>query len=363
MTAEPIEPSVPSNRTRAVANAAFTLSIALAGVVGCQGCAELAVEGEHHLRNIRQLTFGGENAEAYFSADGGQLIFQSTRDELECDQIFVIDVDGSNVRRVSTGKGRTTCAYFFPDASRILYASTHLGDASCPPPAPPPPPYVWPIYESFDIFSAAPDGSDLRRLTDAPGYDAEATFAPDGSRIVFTSVRSGDLEVWAMNPDGSDPRQLTNAPGYDGGAFYSPDAKRICFRASRPEGEALAHHRDLIGRGLVEPGALEIFVMNADGSDVRQVTSNGKANFCPYFHPSGTKLIYASNQHSTDRRKPNFDLFLIDIASGDEERITFHGDFDGFPMFSPDGTRLVWASNRNASTPGETNIFIADWIE
>ena len=325
--------------------------------------SSFAVAGERRLRNIRQLTFGGQNAEAYFSADGEKLIFQSTRGDLRCDQIFTMNIDGTDTRMVSTGKGRTTCSYWFPDASRIVYASTHLADESCPPPAPPPPPYVWRVYESFDIFTARPDGSDLNRITDTPGYDAEPTFAPDGSRIVFTSARSGDMEIWDMRPDGSDPRQLTKVPGYDGGPFYSPDGKTICFRASRPKGAALEKFRDLLSKGMVEPSKLEIYIMSADGTNVRQITRNGYANFCPFFHPSGKQLLYVSNKDSKSRRKPNFDIYFMDLETGKEERITFDEEFDGFPMFSPDGKKLAWASNRNGRVRGETNVFIADWAE
>lgn len=321
------------------------------------------IEGEGHLRNVRPLTSEGENAEAYFSADSRQLVFQSTHGDMKCDQIFVMNTDGSGRRQISTGKGRTTCSYFSPDGTRIVYASTHLGSDECPPPPPPPPPYVWRVYEAFDIFSANSQGGDLKRLTSARGYDAEPTYSSDGSRIVFTSARTGDLEIWDMKPDGSDQRQLTNIPGYDGGPFFSPDGKSICFRASRPEGKDLEKYKALLAKGQVEPSRLEIYIMNADGSGIRQITSNGRANFCPFFHPSGRKLIYASNKHSTDRRKPNFDLFLVEIASGKEERITFAEDFDGFPMFSPDGKKLVWASNRYNSSPGNTNVFIADWVE
>ncbi len=324
--------------------------------------ATSCAEAEKHLRNIHQLTFGGENAEAYFSGDGKKLCFQSTRDSLGCDQIFTINVDGSDLRMVSSGKGRTTCSFFSPDGSRIVYASTHLGGEACPEPPPRGPAYVWAIYGTFDIFSCAVDGSDLKRLTDAPGYDAEATFSPDGSKIVFTSSRDGDLEIYTMNPDGSDQRRLTHELGYDGGPFFSPDGTRICFRASRPaDEEARTKYKGLIDRGLVEPSRLELYVMDADGSDIRQVTADSSANFCPFFHPSGKKLIYASNKNAPDGR--NFDLFLIDIETKEEEQITFQPTFDGFPMFSPDGRQLVWASNRFGKQRGETNIFIADWVE
>lgn len=354
-------------------------SIALVSVVlaalGCEnaasrdspGATDLREESlrhpeEVHLRNVRQLTFEGENAEAYFSGDGRQLIFQSTHGDLPCDQIFTVNVDGSGKKMVSTGKGRTTCAYFFPDGSRIVYASTHLGSPDCPPPPPRGQTYVWAVYKSYDIFSAQPDGSDLKRLTESPGYDAEATISPDGSRIVFTSARDGDLEIYSMNRDGSGQRRLTHTVGYDGGPFYSPDGKLICFRASRPENEEeKSKYLGLLADGLVEPSRLEIFVMDADGGNVRQVTDNGAANFCPFFHPSGRKIIYASNKD--DPQKRNFDLYLVDIVTRDDERVTFHPKFDGFPMFSPDGKKIAWGSNRNNRKPRETNVFIADWVE
>lgn len=319
-------------------------------------------DGESRLRNIRQLTFEGENAEAYFSGDGRQLIFQSKRKPYACDQIYTMKTDGTGLRRVSSGDGRTTCGYFAPDGSRIIYASTHLGGPECPPSPPRGGRYVWPVYEDYDIFSARPDGTDLRRLTEAAGYDAEGTYAPDGSRIVFTSARDGDLEIYSMRPDGTDQRRLTHTVGYDGGPFYSPDSSKICFRASRPRTEEeKATYLDLLSQGLVEPTHLELYVMDADGSDVAQITDNGAANFCPFFHPSGEKIIYASNKDSPRGR--GFDLYLIDIETREEERITTEPSFDAFPMFSPDGSRLVWGSNRRPGEYGNTNVFVADWVE
>ncbi len=327
---------------------------------------------EKHFKNIQQLTFHGENAEAYFSGDGKELIYQSRHSqppeggklpEPRCDQIFRMRIDGAGVKMVSTGKGRTTCSYFFPDGARIIYASTHLAGEECPPvPQVLGRRYVWPIYKSYDIFSAKPDGSDLARLTSTVGYDAEATLSPDGQKIIFTSVRDGDLELYTMNPDGSDQKRLTHAPGYDGGAFFSPDSKTICFRASRPKDEEeLKRYRELLEQGLVEPGSLEIYIARADGSGIRQVTRNGAANFCPFFHPSGKKIIYASNR--LDPRGRNFDLFLIDLDGQNEERLTYHEAFDGFPMFSPDGKKLVWCANRYGAYQGDTNVFMADWVE
>ncbi len=319
---------------------------------------------EKHLRNIRQLTNGGENAEAYFSGDSKQLIFQSKRGDLKCDQIFTMDIYGQGVRQVSTGRGRTTCSYFFPDGSRFIYASTHESGPDCPPDPPRTGGYFWAISGGYDIYSAKPDGSDLKRLTDTKGYDAEATISPDGKRIVFTSVRDGDLDVYVMNADGSGPTRLTQTLGYDGGAFFSPDGLMICYRASRPTGDDEKTYLELLARELVKPTALEIFIMKADGTDVRQVTRNGAANFCPFFHPSGKKLVYASNQSDPKAKSSDpFDIYMVNLDGSGTEKVTLHPTFDAFPMFSPDGKKFVWASNRSSAKKGETNIFIADWAE
>ena len=316
---------------------------------------------EKHLRNLRQLTFGGENAEAYFSSDDTHLIFQSTRDGYPCDQIYTMALDGSGLRRVSTGTGRTTCGYYYPDGRHILYASTHLGGTSCPPKPGYERGYVWPIYASYDIFRANLDGSGLERLTTTPGYDAEATIGPTG-RIVFTSVRDGDMEIYSMNADGSDVRRLTNRPGPDGGPFFSADGRQIVFRGRLlGPGSELDEYRELLKEGLYRPTELEIYVMNADGSNVRQVTHLGHANFAPYFHPDGKRIIFASNQH--DPKGRDFDLYMINVDGTGLERITFNTTFDGFPMFTRDGKHLVFASNRHAAKEGDTNVFLADWVE
>ena len=319
-----------------------------------------ALPGERHLANLRQLTFGGENAEAYFSFDGSQLIFQSTRAGVACDQMFTMRVDGSDVKRVSTGRGRTTCGYFYPDGKSILYASTHLGGDACPPAPSFDQGYVWPVYASYDIFRADPDGSNLRPLTTTAGYDAEATIGPDG-RIVFTSVRDGDMEIYSMNADGTDVRRLTNRPGPDGGAFFSKDGARIVFRG-RPiaPGPELDDYFSLLKKELWRPTSLEIFVMNRDGSGLKQVTDLKAANFAPFFTPDGTRIIFSTNVG--DPKKRNFDLYLVNVDGTGLEQVTFNDTFDGFPMFSPDGTKLVFASNRLDAKPGDTNVFIADWI-
>ncbi len=323
---------------------------------------QLALPNEKHLRNLKQLTFGGENAEAYFSADGKQLIFQSTREGHGCDQIYTMNVDGSNVKMISNGEGRTTCSYFYPNAKRVLYSSTHLGDKQCPPKPDFSKGYVWAVYPTFDIFTANPDGSDLKQLTNTPGYDAETTITRDGKKLVFTSMRDGDLDIYTMDGDGKNVRRLTNELGYDGGPFWSYDGKQIVYRANHPQtDQQKADYTDLLKQNLIRPTTLEIWVMNADGSNKRQVTSNGKANFGPYFFPDGKRIIFASNMH--DPRGRDFDLYKINTDGTGLERITFNDSFDGFPMFSPDGKKLVFASNRNAKTQGDTNVFIADWVE
>lgn len=325
--------------------------------------AGLHREGEKHLRNIKQLTFGGENAEAYWSFDGKQISFQSTRDGGKADQIYTMNADGSGVKRVSTGKGRTTCAYFLKDGQRLIYASTHLGGDE-----PPPPPdqsfgYTWAVYADYDIFSAKTDGSDLKRLTDTPGYDAEGTVSPDGKRIVFTSMRDGDLDLYTMDVDGRHVTRLTRELGYDGGAFFSPDGSMICYRANHPQSdEDQKAYKDLLEKNLVRPNRMELWVMNADGSNKRQITSNGNANFCPFFTADGKRLIFASNLDDPKGRPPNFELYLVNLDGTGQERVTFDPSFDGFPMFSPDGKKVVWASNRGGKVRGETNIFVADWV-
>lgn len=322
----------------------------------------LLLPNEKHLRNIKQLTFGGENAEAYFSSDGKQLIFQATREGYECDQIYTMNVDGSNVKMISNGEGRTTCSYFFPGNRRVVYSSTHLSDKQCPPRPDYSRGYVWAIYPTFDIFAADADGSNPKQLTDTPGYDAETTITLDGKKLVFTSMRDGDLDIYTMDADGKNVRRLTNELGYDGGPFWSYDGKQIAYRAHHPKtDEEKADYTTLLKQNLIRPTVLEIFVMNADGSNKRQVTNNGKANFGPYFFPDGKRIIFSSNLD--DARARNFDLYKINVDGTGLERITFNETFDGFPMFSPDGKKLVFASNRNAAKPGDTNVFIADWVE
>ena len=316
---------------------------------------------ERHLANLVQLTFGGQNAEAYFSFDGTQLIFQSTRPPFGCDQIFTMNLDGSEVRLVSTGKGRTTCAFFFPDHTRFVYASTHLSGDECPPKPDRLRGYVWPLYPTYEIFSANVDGSNLTRLTDNWGYDAEAALSPDGQTIVFTSLRDGDVDIYRMNTDGTDVRRLTHQRGYDGGPFFSWDGRWIVYRAYHPKSdEELRAYDALLGENLMKPTRAEIFVMAADGAQQRQITDNGAANWAPFMHPDNRQIIFSSNLHDPERR--SFSLYRINLDGTGLERLTYGARFDSFPMFSPDGKKLVFASTRNAKEPSEFNIFIADWV-
>ncbi len=318
--------------------------------------------GEKHLRNVRQLTFGGENAEAYFSGDGSRLIFQSKRDGRACDQIYTMRTDGTDLRMVSNGAGATTCSYIFPTGKRILYSSTHLASKECPPAPDRSKGYVWAIHPGFDIFTAKPDGADVKRLTTTDGYDAEATMSADGKRIVFTSMRDGDLDIYTMDAQGKNVRRLTKELGYDGGPFFSRDGRKIVYRSFHPKTpEQVERYKKLLSENVIEPGNFEIWVMDADGQNKRQVTTLGAASFAPFFTPDGQKIIFSSN-HPNPRGR-NFDLYLVNLDGTGLERVTFEESFDGFPMFSPDGKRLVFASNRNAQQRGDTNIFIADWVE
>ena len=332
---------------------------------------------ERHLSNIRQLTVGRQNAEAYFSFEGSKLVFQSTNDwrdakgdilptakmkaeqGLGCYQIYVMDLESESIRLVSTGVGATTCGYFFPGGRRVLYSSTHHVAPSCPPKPSREEGYRWAL-DDYDIYSVRLDGQQMQRLTHTPGYDAEATISPDGKTIVWTSLREGDLDIYAMNADGTRVRRLTTELGYDGGPFFSPDSRRIVYRAQHPQTlEEVDEYQALLKQKLVKPNKLEIFVMNADGSGRRQVTSNGASNFAPYFHPDGRRIIFASNARPGERA---FHLYLINDDGTQLEQLTFEGQFNSFPMFSPDGKRIVWVSDRQAEQPGEFNVFLADWI-
>ena len=325
---------------------------------------------EKHFKNVQQLTFAADNAEAYFSFDNKKITFQSNNKAWTqgCDQIFTMPIKGFDTKKkmpkmISTAEGRTTCSYYMPNNKDILFASTHLGNKACPMEASRAGgKYLWNIYDTYDIFVSNQKGKIIKRLTDSPGYDAEATVSPKGDLIVFTSTRSGDLELWTMNMDGSNPKQVTSGLGYDGGAFFSPDGKKLVFRASRPQTEAaIKEYKELLKEGLVAPTNMELYTCNIDGSDLKQLTQLGKANWAPFFHPSGNKVIFSSNHASN--RGFNFNLYMINIDGTGLEKISGDRTFDAFPMFSFDGKKIIFSSNRNNHGTRDTNLFIADWVD
>jgi TolB protein len=330
---------------------------------GAKSPAMIRYPKETRLANVKQLTFGGDNAEAYFSSDGKKIVFQATNPEwqTQCDQIYYSTLDNFSPSIVSTGSGRTTCSYFLPGDTAVLFASTHMAGEKCPPkPAPREDhKYVWPVYESYDIFISDLQGNILKQLTRSPGYDAEATVSPKGDKIVFTSSRSGDLELYTMNLDGSNVKQITDQLGYDGGAFFSPDGKKIIFRASRPKtDEQIKTYKELLAQNLVMPTEMELFICNADGSNMKQITNLGGANWAPNFTADGQKIIFSSNHNA---KGFHFNLFLCNLDGTGIQQITYDAKFDAFPVFSRSGKKLMWSSMRNNGGSHDINIFIADW--
>jgi TolB protein len=320
----------------------------------------LSLSAQSHLDNVRQLTSGGQNAEAYWSPDGKKLIFQSSRAPSTCDQIYIMNADGSDQHLVSTGKGVTTCAYFLPDNQHFVYASTHEAAPGCPPRADRSKGYVWDVFPGFDIYLATLDGKIVKKMTDAVRYDAEATVNFKTKKIVYTSVASGDLDLWSMNLDGSSKKQLTKTHGYDGGAVFSRDGKKLVWRANHPKDPAgTDKYNSLLGENLTAPMKMEIFVANADGSGAKQITEFGCASFAPTFTPDGKKILFSSNKHNCDGRK--FELFIMNADGSGVEPVTDFGGFTSFPEFSPDGKKLVFVSDRNAKERYEFNVFTADW--
>ncbi len=337
---------------------------AVCSVTFAQQNDQLRDPREQHLRNIRQLTFGGTNAEAYFSFDETKLIFQSTREPYHCDQIFTMNLDGSGQTLVSTGKGRTTCAYFFPDGKKILFASTHLAGEECPPSPDKSKGYVWGVFNAYDIFTANVDGSGLLPLTQSKGYDAEATISPTGDKIVFTSSRDGDLELYTIRFDGTRIKRITHEVGYDGGANFSWDGHRIVYRAYHPSTKSeIEDYETLLSEQLVRPTKMEIFVCDENGGDRKQLTQADAASFAPIFHPDDKRIIFSSNMRDTASVKRHFHLFLMKDDGNNLEQVTFGGGFDAFPMFTRDGKKLVFVSDRNAKSRYEFNVFLADWVD
>jgi TolB protein len=317
---------------------------------------------ETHLANVRQLTDGGSNAEAYWAPDGKRLIFQTTRPPYDCDQIFIMNSDGSNPHLVSTGKGRTTCAYFLKDNRHILYASTHEADEKCPPPPDRSKGYVWGVFAGYDIYLATDDGKIEKKLTSEPGYDAEATINWKTGRVVYTSLASGDLDLWTMKTDGSDKKRITTKEGYDGGAVFSRDGKKLVWRANYPKSpEEMERYRSLLKDNLTAPMKMELVVADADGKNAKVITDFGCASFAPTFTPDGKQILFASNKHDCDGR--GFELFLVNLDGSGLKQVTDFKGFTSFPEFSPDGKTLVFCSDKGAKSRYEFNIFVADWKE
>lgn len=332
----------------------------------------LLYANETHFKNIKQLTFNGDNAEAYWSYDDKHIIFQRKNEQqnIDCDRMFLGTIpqnqeDSFVYKQLSNGKGRNTCGYFLRDGKHVIYASTYLGGDSCPPV-----PdrskynnrYLWPIYDTYDIFLADTSGKIIKQLTQTKGYDAEGTLSPDGTKMIFTSVRNGDLDLYVMDLKTEKVTQVTHELGYDGGAWFSPDGKKIVWRASRPKTpEAIADYKQLLSENLVAPTQMEVFIANADGSDAKQITHFGQANWAPNFTPDGQHIIFCSNYEYAHGFP--FNMYLINLDGTGLEKVTHSNGFDAFPMFSYDGKKIMFSSNRNNGDSYNINLFMADWVE
>ncbi|MBI1757547.1 MAG: PD40 domain-containing protein [Fimbriimonas ginsengisoli] len=317
---------------------------------------------EPHLRNVRQLTFGGQNAEAYWNLEGTKLIFQSSQPEYPDEQIFTMNIDGSDKRLVSTGKGRCTCSYYMPDGKHIVFSSTHATQPGPQPPVDRSKGYVWMVNPHYAMYRANPDGSDLTPLIRRDGYVAETTIAPNGKFMTFTGSWEGDLDIYRCDLDGKHIKRLTHEVGYDGGPFVSWDSKWIVYRrdAERTPAE-VEDYKKLLADHLVRPTHLELWIMDPNGRHKRQITRLKAASFAPFVQPDDKHIIFSSNVG--DPKGRTFELFRVNFDGAGLEQITHGGQFEGFPMFTRDGKHLVWASNRNGSKPRETNLFVADWVE
>ena len=301
---------------------------------------------------MSQLTFGGQNAEAYWSPDGTRLIFQTTRPPYHCDQIFIMNADGSGQHLVSTGKGRTTCGYFLRDGKHIVYASTHEASESCPPAADHSKGYVWAVYPGYDIYLATDTGSILKKLTETPGYDAEATVNWKTGTIVYTSLASGDLDLWTMRTDGSHKKRITNKVGYDGGAVFSRNGKKLVWRANYPPtAGAMTRYKELLADNLTSPMKVELMVADAGGKNARAITNFGCASFAPTFTPDGKKILFASNKNHCDSRQ--FDLFLVNLDGSGSSRSPISEASLPSPNFHP--MERSWSSAPTATRKSVTS--------
>ncbi len=317
-------------------------------------------EQEGHLSNLQQLTFGGQNAESYWNLDASKIVFQARIPGYPDEQIFTMNPDGSDKKLVSTGLGRCTCSYFTPDGKYIYFSSTHEYNRGAQAPPDMSKGYVWVVNPWFALYRVPVSGGKPEQVLRRFGYIAETTIAPDGSYMTFTGGFNGELDIYRSNLDGTNIRKLTDEPGYDGGPFVSWDSKTIVYRRDTIDSETeLNDFRTLLKQNMVRPGKLEIWIMNADGSGKRQVTNLGAASFAPFLHPDNKTIIFCTNYD--DPRGREFDLYTINVDGTGLKRITHTPEFDGFPMFSRDGKKLLFSSNRFGTVQGETNVFVADW--
>lgn len=331
----------------------FVMTIALLGSITPVSAQDRDAPGEQAwIKNVRQLTneaMGLSKAgEAYFSADGKRICFQAFPKGKDDYQIYVMNLDGSGLKMVSTGQGATTCAYFHPTGRTLLFASNHLDQRPAVMPeairkkieASGQSRYTWPFPPGMDMFEYDFSTEKLRRLTNAEGYDAEGSYSPDGRLIVFTSMRDGDQEVYISDADGKNERRITRVKGYDGGPFFSPDGKRIVYRSDR-DGN----------------GKMQIFTNNLEGTAEKAITGKDVLHWCPFWHPSGKWLIFTRADH---RGRPNYDLYLLRDDGSRTLRVTTDTAFDGLPVFSPDGRQLMWTSKRGGLEGAQ--VFLADFV-
>lgn len=334
-------------------------------VPGGVSANDLIREGESHFKNLWRLTWDGENAEAYWNPSSDRLVFQRRWEGVECDRIFVTQPNGNIVNQISDGRGTTTCSFFMPDGEHVLFGSTGALHDDCPPKPDNSLGYAWAIYPEFDIYVQNLASGETRPLVTGEGYDTEATVSPQGDRIVFTSTRSGDIELWTCDLEGGDLRQVTDEIGYDGGAFFSHSGEWLVYRTTAFDQSDLPgehqRYRELLDSHVIRPHSMEIMIVRPDGSERQQVTKLGRANWAPYFFPNDDRIIFCTNHHWEGQGKMNFDLFAINPDGSELERITFDEDFDSFAMFSPDGKYLAFSSNRGGAKAGDTNLFIAEW--
>jgi len=318
------------------------------------------------IENVKQLSFQGDNGEAYFNSDDSKVIFQSKRNNNNCDKLYIVDINGNNLTEFVANDGAFTCAYFSLDDRYIFFSSTmHLG-SECPEiyKDPNPRKYIWPLRD-YEIFRY--DNGAVKQLTNYSGYNAETTTHPFEEKVIFTSLRDGDINLFEMDYNGENVKQITSEYGYDGGAFYSPNGENIVWRAWYPTSdEEISMWKNNLAKKFIESVPLDIYVAKNDGSEKQRLTSNGATNWAPSWHPDGKHIVFSSNmddwREDYNAYGSNFELYMINIATKTLTRLTNNDTFDSFSVFSKNGKKIVFSSNRDAENPRNTNIFIADIV-